>query len=430
MEKQPKADSSATERIRSTTLNATDDEHTKNPEATKVATTLESFMSLPMHLMAKSYGKVIKSFVHELTGLSHARISKGQLDSLGASSFQKIEAHQASLLKERVAKDTDALDAFNRMIESAPKTHFGSNAVWAVWLHVLEHEHGFSLTRSKQVALTIDELLEDLIGACRRNELQAFRDNLLGHYQRHGQLIRLNTDQPANEIPDAERRSLADLDTWQQAMRAANDLIERVYIDLLSALDVEWGNQYFKRLAPSAPLAFFPLVMPSVHADVLTSGTQKPKKNWLYRPSRRLLQFLHAIAYRQGRQHWPTQPALPKALSQKLVEVTPADISNHFDGTRNLTQKTVDDYWCQLFKNLSRGKVDNNSIPQMPLPMVMLALQWQDLLITDGGKSIFLFDLERYAISWRHRYHSWIGHPSSDAIKWPDWLINQSVSLS
>jgi len=73
--------------------------------------------------------------------------------------------------------------------------------------------------------------------------------------------------------------------------------------------------------------------------------------------------------------------------------------------------------------------------------MIMLALQWQALLVQDKGKSFFLPDLEQYNRLWRHRRQQWEKHPSSqetfarhadhqkgEPLDWPAWALNQSSS--
>jgi len=75
--------------------------------------------------------------------------------------------------------------------------------------------------------------------------------------------------------------------------------------------------------------------------------------------------------------------------------------------------------------------------------MIMLALQWQNLLVQNGGKSFLLLDLEKYNLLWLHRRQQWevhqakqdklslqAGHPKGYPLKWPEWIFNQPSSSS
>lgn len=396
----------------------------ENKEVIEVARSLFAFALMPLDGYAKVDGKALRKVLQEVTGLSPATIAKGDLDSLGPTTREKVALHQQKWLKEQAGDSQDKLTAVQRRIATAPKTASGGPAPWAGWIHMFEHLPELSLPRSKQVALVIDELIEGLTRACAADDFDSFKQALVSHFEIYGNPIRLEQE-PLVHLED-DAKELIGIGNWQEARVIISRLfIDNLYLDVLTALDVEWSAQAFGKVpVPSV----FTLVMADAKKDLQLGIAPASKKNLFIRPSRRLLIFMHALLHKYYRGKWPTRAASPKALANALG-LEASDLSNYFDGTRKLTLKKTNNYWVTLCKYFSKGKTRLQDMPTLPEPLIWLALYWQQILVKDKERSIVLLDKDIYAKYWQRRHDLWLGQSKAKAIEWPSWLTGQSSSL-
>jgi hypothetical protein len=124
-----------------------------------VANSLQALSLLPLHALAEGRNQSIPSLLHTATGLSKARISKGNLDAVRPSTQEKIQDHQERMLSEQLKGDQQALEHFRQKVATAPLTKGGSPAPLAGWAHQFEFAPGFQLPTSKAVGLAMDELI-------------------------------------------------------------------------------------------------------------------------------------------------------------------------------------------------------------------------------------------------------------------------------
>lgn len=402
----------------------------------RVCQALENFACIPLLVLADGEAKSLRRYLQDLTGLSAARIAQGNLDALRPSRQAEVERHVLNS-PQRLSNEEDRHLATKRtalLLHTAPKTSSGLNPLWASWIHGLDDPNAPQLKRSLQVALTVDELMESLVGACREDRWQQFRDALLNHLLHHGWSIRLEGEPRGESLSDDELPVVSQMQHWEDAFPVVQRMVEMHYLELISALDVQWGDAFFGRFRS---MSLFPLVMARVRDDLLLGrsepGAKINMRNWVSRPVRRLLEFMYAVVHWHYRKKWPPRAPTPKELAGKL-DCGPEDVNNLFDGTRNLTVDGASKYWEALFMNFSRGTVRSDQIPDMPLPMVSLALHWQRRLVqgkdSAGERSVFLLDLESYRRKWQMRHQQWMGQRANDAVDWPGWLTNQSASLS
>lgn len=412
-----------------------------NPEAHEadaVAAVLQRLALLPMHAVAESRNQSLPSLLRDTTGMSKAWISKARFDNLRGSTLQKIEAQQNRLLREAI-DDPEVLELARTHLAASPKTRSGLHAPWTGWLHQLEWSAVAQLPQSKAVAQVIDEIVEALGIACRERDLPAFKNLLLRHEQQHGEVIHLAVE------PDAARKKqltrLAALTTWSEAGEFSKALADKVYWDVISTLDAEWSSLYFAG-AQTAPL--FPLVLPQPQQGLLETRVPRSRKNLFYQPARRLLQFMYAFAYFRRYRKWPARPKAHVLASilyrDKDAVMSDALVSSYFDGTTKLTLEATCAYWDQLMHHFSASgaKTKENDVVA-PIPLIVLALQWQSLFMAADGKSAFLPDLDQYKILWSHRRAQWtrdraktggqhwkVGRATTDVIEWPTWSGDQS----
>ena len=404
---------------------------------------LQALSLMPLHGLAEGRNQSIPSLLHEVTGLSKARISKGNLDAIRPSTQAKVDRHLEELLQEQFKGDPEGLQSFRSKIAAAPATRSGEQAPLAGWVHQIEFQPWIPLPITKGVALTIDELLEALLTCCRDDDLRGFKSVLLAHFGRHEQAvhaIRLMVGEPA---PENELETLQAIADWEQAHNWTRNLLEQLYWDLISSLDAEWNSHYF---AGRQTKPLFPLVKVRPQEGLLESMKVKSRRNIFFKPVRRLLEFLYALTFYFRYKRWPTKAPTPKTLAEILYRPGSRElaeeclISNYFDGTTNVTLDLVLEHWEQLVQHFMPARLESER-PNAPLPMIMLALQWQNLLVQDKGRSFLMPDMKRYEAIWSLRRGQWAdlqaqqdagfpkaGQPAWEAIDWPEWSFSQSSS--
>ena len=73
---------------------------------------LQALSLMPLHGLAEGRNQSIPSLLHEVTGLSKARISKGNLDAIRPSTQAKVDRHLEELLQEQFKGDPEGLQSF------------------------------------------------------------------------------------------------------------------------------------------------------------------------------------------------------------------------------------------------------------------------------------------------------------------------------
>lgn len=404
-----------------------------------VAKSLQALPLLPLHALAEGRNQSIPSLLRDLTGLSKARISKGNLDAVRPSSQLKIQRHQERMLSEQLKDEQQALENTLRKVATTPFTKTGSPAPLAGWVHMFEIAPALLLPTSKAVGLALDELVESLLETCRNDDVTGFRRILLAHAEYHGQAVRVGGAPLVEPATPDDLAKLHALDNWEAAADLAMGLVDHLYIDLISTLDAEWSSQYF---SGRQTMSLFPLVMVRPQDGLIETGKVSSRKNVFFRPSRRLLEFLYALVFFIRYKRWPSTAPSPSELAGILYKPghteldRPELIYNYFDGSTKLTLDLVYDHWLQLFQHFMPERKDGERVSP-PFPLVTLALQWQTLLIRDEGKSFIMLDLKKYETLWRHRRQRWdaeqaernravpqTGHTKGEPIAWPAWMLN------
>lgn len=394
---------------------------------------LQTLSLLPLHALAEGRNQSIPRLLHEMTGLSKARISKGNLDAIRPSTQAKIDRHLVELLHERFKGDQEGLKSLRSKFAAAPATQSGGHAPLAGWVHQIEFQPWIPLPITKGLALTIDELLEALLTCCRENDFRGFKSVSLA---------------PIGEITiDPELRNefgrLQTIADWEEADNWSRNLVDQLYWDLISSLDAEWNSHYFsgRQIRP-----LFPLVMVRPQEGLLEGMKVASRRNIYFKPVRRLLEFLYAWAYYLRFKRWPTKAPKPQTLAGILYRPGSTElaedslISNYFDGTTKVTLELVLEHWEQLLQHFMPTRQESER-PEPPLPMIMLALHWQNLLVQDKGRSFLMPDMKKYQDIWSLRRREWAalqvqqdagrpkpGQPAREDIDWPAWSFSQSSS--
>lgn len=421
------------------------DLHVAEASSASVAQMLEGLALFPLHSLAENRGQSMRSLLQDMTGLSKGRIAKGKLDDLRPSTRQKIAAHQQQWLEDTFKDRPEQLVRVQANIAASPTLGNGKVAVLATWVHQFEHSPEFVLPVSKAVALVVDEVLDALLMACAEDDLEHWKQTLLDHLRQRGTAISIGDQPVALPTTADDLDTCKAISTWSQAEALTKQLLDHWYLNMITALDAEWSSQYF---AGRQTMPLFPLVMGGIPANWSAPDKTSSRKRLVIRPSRQLLQFLYALAYRIRYKKWPKAAPKPNVLTDILYqpdlseEANRALIYNYFDGTADLTFDRVYDHWVQLAQHRMPSRKPEE-LPIPPFPMIMLALQWQKLFVLNKGKTLFVLDMEKYKTLWCHYRQRWdeqqaereravpqTGHTKGEPIVWPDWMLNQSSSAS
>ena len=376
--------------------------------AAAVTQILNAFTLMPLHALAEGRNQSVRSLLQDLTGLSKARIAKGNLDSIRPSTQQKIDKHLQQWLEHEL-NDPEATSQVRERVATAPLTRSGANAPWGGWVHMFQHLPELPLPISTVVALEVDELVESLLKACRSDDLSQFKQAWLNHIESHGLAVRIGDERVALPASAADIDTLQRIESWTDAVQLTKKAIDHLYLNVITSLDAEWSSYYF---TGRQTMPLFPLVMVRPQDGLLETKKAASSKNLIYRPSRRLLEFLYALVFNIRYKKWPAKPPAVKTLVDALDDpsqddaFTASDVSNHFDGTLKLTLDLTYEYWIRLYQHFLPAKKEGDRA-NPPFPMILLALQWQVLLVQDKGRSFILLDLEKYNTLWSHRRQQW-----------------------
>lgn len=412
-------------------------------DSTAVAQALEAAWLMPFHVLAAGRNQSVRSLLAEMTGLSKARIARGRLDLLRATTEERVRGNLRAWLEKEIGS-AEASSIVNAWKENAPRTRSGMSALWTTWIQSFEFAPVLVLPRTKAVALQIDDLINRLICACRTNDLSAFKQVWRDHLELHGTAIRVGTDPVAIPATATDLQICDAVESWRGAQDVSLHGIDGLYMDLMATFDAEWGTVYFGGRQRS-PL--FPLVMLRLQDGLLETGRATSRRNLFHRPARRLLELMYSLSFRSRYRRWPAKAPGPQAIALALddasedTEVSATLVSNHFDGTRKLTMDLAYDYWWRLQRRFHPAANPSQQLAP-PLPVMVLALHWDELLIRDRGQSFFIFDQKEYASLWTLRNRQCQtsrnesveslaknGH-QEESLDWPSWLTGQSSADS
>jgi hypothetical protein len=147
-----------------------------------------------------------------------------------------------------------------------------------------------------------------------------------------------------------------------------------------------------------------------------------PRRNLVYQPARRLLEFSHALMVWIRDKRWPDKPVGRKELGEAL-DLTDQSIGNFFDGTRNMNVKHFGDYWVKMCETVAKCE----PFPP-PLPLALAAMYWQSTITRQPNQklgSFILFDEVSYTSYWTWHHQRWASQLNNGTVGWPAWLGDQ-----
>lgn len=406
--------------------------------ALKVKRVLEGFSLIPLAMTAASRGLSVKSFISDVTGLSKARVSSADFSNLRASTQRRIDAR----IESRIRSQVDGVGAAENFIESMksfPRLTSGGYAPHAGLMRAFELAAGDSLPLSMGVSLAVDELIDSLIKCCDAGDFDGFKESLDMYLTQMCQL----SEEPRSDSFDEWFRwqitGLTSMGDWVSADKYIRKLLEALYLEIIGTLDAEWGRLYFVGIRR-------PPVFALLMIDVFIGADGKERVGYEgggKQPSRILLEFFYSLIFRMRYKSWPSKPPGRKDLADILSSpgasevMSPADIGNYFDATKNLTVDLIEEHWYQMFHHFFPERTEGKRV-RLPIPIVVFALYWQRAIRTGARmnrSSILRWNLSYYLDVWdrkmkclalvvgAHHEHS----VAADApFEWPEWLLSQS----
>jgi len=380
----------------------------------------------PLANLGLIHGKSFRPWLTEFTGLSAGRIAQGNLEKVRPSKIKQIQKNATAWTHEQGKKRGWSADEVSALIANPPKKCDGDTGLWASWIKSMEVQDTIRLPYAIARALQADELLRSLIDACSNRNIDKFKQIVSENNNRIGQPNHNATI--GHTAPDSSGVKWNAISEWSELGPVLTNLLESLVFDIYTALDAEWGCQYFQAMRP---MPLFLWVAPRINEDWDINGGSKPSKNLIHRPIRRLLELSHALVHVHYQKCWPSVPTGRSQLGN-AIDLSDTLIGNYFDGTKKLTLRDYFNVWQALCRHFSPANRDPVDFPSCPVPLGIMAITWQETLIRNSSESklnsFVLIDEGDYKSRWqRHRING-AGQPSSGDVDWPDWLLNQSVS--
>lgn len=387
---------------------------------------IEGMQLLPFVQLAHLAGKSARSFLSEVTGLSPARISQGNLDKLRPSTVRDVEDAASKWGRSLARNNGWTDDDFETYVTGIPRMRNGSVGLWANWIHGLQHPEALRLPLAIGHAMKMDELIYALSVAFDANDCTTFIQAVIDIESTDSEKVMLWSADDCAEV-ESERGAWRAASDWDAVATLLPQFAENLLFDIYAALDAEWGSRYLHGLAP---MPVFLWLAPRVHEKWNVASGTIPSKNFIHRPVRRLLELSHALVHGHYRKSWPDAPAGRGELGRAL-ELADAHIGNYFDGTRKLTIRAYQTHWLALCMHFGPAKNTPADSPICPIALGAVAIAWQRMLITITDaykfKSALLLDEDNYKRRWQNHRRCWAYQLPSGEACWPDWLLNQSV---
>lgn len=369
---------------------------------------------IPLQIMAWLQGKALRPFFSEISGLSSSRLRKGRNWEFRDSTTKNITKAAMQWSIDKAIANGWSQDDLSKLREGEPSTLAGKTRPFADFIHTLQTPDWIALPLSISFANEVDVMLNSLRIAYEDRDLDSFKHLLLNC--NWGQDV---SNPAATEIEEINaRKALHASSTWEETLTLAKQCFQNILLLLIAAIDVEYGSVYFGRFE-ARPLLL--LVTPITAVDVDLNHLDKlPKRNWLHKPYRRLLEFCYAIAFWAKHKQWPDKPIGRKDLGQ-ILGVNDQSIGNLFDGTRKLTAKTFNVFWDRLCLDVA-----NMEPFPCPLFLFIAANVCQNTMITQHPnqklKSVTLIDRDHYTRFWTWHRQRWTSDPLKHNESWPNWL--------
>ena len=399
------------ERMNQKTTSVSCDNQPINADISGLANILEALTRIPFELTVLLLaGKKTPPFLAELTGISASRLRRGNSSEFRESTVQSATTFAAAWSHKMATDQGWSNEEINLLVQTAPSSIAGEARPFADFIHGLQLPGSYELPLATAFAEKVDLMIFRLLDAHRGDDLEGCKQAILECDWLEAVASQQNSGQQMEALRVAS--------DWQAVLPAIQPFLFDMLLCLFAALDAEFGLVYFSYFQPR-PIFLF--VMPKLNAKVdLGSLDNIPKRNFIYRPVRRLLELTHALMVLKRDQCWPEKPVGRKLLGEAL-DLMDQEIGNFFDGTRNMNAKLFEDYWVKLHQTVANGEPCAS-----PLPLLLTTLVWQSWITRHPGqklKSLILPDKESYTRFWKWHHQRWASKlDKGTTVGWPAWL--------
>ena len=401
-------------------------QQTPSTASKEVRRLIEAIAILPISLWARLAGQAVTPFLAETTGISQSRIHQGDVDLIHPTTIARGREKAIESLLRIKAKNLWVSEAdFERLCSSRHTTSSGRAALWTAWVESLIPFDQFHLSHAIATARSTDELLAGLADAAKAADLDSFNAALTTFSQ-------LGTEGPEgtglNCVPVSDFvEAIANASTWEEVLTALNMTFEKVIWEVFAALDAESGAQYFSAIE-QRPLLLF--VAPRINPNWDINDPKSSKRNRLFRPTRRMLELMHAVISCHRTGQWPKFSAGRKEFAQ-VCSWDETTIGNFFDGTKQMSLNDCRVLWEAMSVGTEYQPKGTDNIPAFPVPLAAIAICLEATLVkvTKQHKlrQFILIDEEDYKRRWECHRRQLAKPKHQGGGLWPDWLTNQSL---
>jgi len=362
----------------------------------------------------------------ETTGISKSRLHQGDIDLIQPSTIALGRKKAIESLRVK-AQSLGMADAdFEKLCTSQQTTTSGRAALWSAWVESLNPLGRFHLSHTSSIARCTDELLGGLADAVKAADLDSFHAVFTTSSQ---SMSEHSAGNGPHCVPAAEFfEAMANTRSWEEVLTALNKAGEQLIWAVFVALDAEWAAQYFPAMEHRSLLLF---VAPRINPNLDISDPKSAKRNRFFRPSRRLLEVMHAVVYCHRTGHWPKSSAGRKEVAQ-ACSWDEATIGNFFDGTKQMSLNDCRALWEAMSIGIEYQSKGTDSVPVFPLPLAATAICLEAMLVKVTKQlkvsEFTLIDEEDYQRRWEHHRRKLAKPEHQGTGQWPDWLTNQSLS--
>lgn len=390
----------------------------------RVAACIQVLTHMPAVFSAAAMKLSFRSLLTATLGISKSHIAKGGLSKLKprmeakALETARTRAREKALANGWTGADYDAVEA------GMPRLSSGEIAPLASWVHGMQSQEHVPLPLTISLAVERDELIEFLRQAAAADDPTAFRDAVLEA------IVEEHLDHPENADLDMLRQWEL-METWEDVIGPFESLTQVLMFDFIAALDAEWGARYFASIEPQP---IFPWVAPRMNPS-WHPATAAKQRNLVFRPTRRLLEFSHAIIEHAYLGTWPEGPPGRQAIATD-AGIEDYVVGNLFDGTRKLSFDEFQSYWLQMCSQ-HRFQHKRKGYMFFPSVLALIALGWECTLVKTGRgmklESSLLLDETDYRGRWRFYRELWqselgpVENANGELKKWPEWLLQQTL---
>lgn len=356
---------------------------------------IKGLRALPLVLTSRITGKSIPVLMSEITGLSLSRLRKSDLRALRPTTEQQAvsRAYQAKV-KQWISLRWDKEEAEN-WVKNLPPTTVEADTSMTQWVYSFSTPNGDNyLPNAIDMAGRIDRLLGAAETAMQGQDLAALNDAF-------GELDCFRSALPFDDWEDLDRR-------WPKTLDA-------VMLLLFAAIDVDFCFTYFQGHFQAQPLMSYLFPEEQPHR-ALTGSRGTCRRKCVHRPIRKLLEFVHALAYYRKRGKWPSSPA-SRAEIALMTGYLATDLGNFYDGSKKLRTSA----FCEIWWSLTPARD-----VAVPFPMYMVAAYFQ-MIFEFTQIADFSPYIERYEEAWEFCKNSATPPLDFGEAAWPPWMIREGA---